>query len=739
MNTTSKGYMSRHLALPWHRAAWVAGLLLLSPLIAQTQDATAEKPKDAILILDASGSMWGQIDGVNKIVIAKDVVEGLVRALPPQQRLGLVAYGHRRESDCADIETLADVGAPRDDVIATLRELSPKGKTPLTRSVEHAATELDYTKKAATVVLVSDGLENCDADPCALAKTLEENGLDFTVHVIGFDVTEQERQGLQCIATETGGEFFAAGNANELTEALGKVAALEGAVTPSGPGAGQVRSTLAMKATILSGGPQIQSDLSFSVMPAGGGEAVFASAAGGAAETEITPGDYIVEATWTGWRKNQPDGGAPKKGRMAFSVNPQQPKVITVPIDLDIPVTLTAPLQTAEGVPFEVSWTGPDDLGAYVQVNRLDDSPRSAIYMFPTQRTRNAYAKSAADISTIDSDGDGDFDQDDLAVSSLGAPSIAGDYEVRYVLDNPRLILARVPLTVTDSVYTLEVPDEAPVSVGIDIAWSGSATDGDFVTLIEAGSEDVFRNGVTARVKTGEVARLTTPAVPGDYEVRYILANGYTLYPGMQQVVQTVAPIRVVDVAASIAGPASAVGGATIDVQWTGPADEKKDDFISVVTPGAEKPNPDSRTNVFARGGVMQERIPIRVPAIEGEYELVYFLQPGTRVLARTPISITRAAATVDAPETVRAGEDFQVSWSGDAFRGDRVVVTPMDTPDIKMWGWTPAYGFQVAEGESSGNVRGSKAIPRAGEYEVRYVTGLQHQVLARDRITVTE
>ncbi|MEQ9437295.1 hypothetical protein [Hyphomonas sp.] len=48
---------------------------------------------DTILILDASGSMWGQIDGTNKIVIAKDTVEGLVRGLHEDQRHRPAASG----------------------------------------------------------------------------------------------------------------------------------------------------------------------------------------------------------------------------------------------------------------------------------------------------------------------------------------------------------------------------------------------------------------------------------------------------------------------------------------------------------------------------------------------------------------------------------------------------------------------------------------------------------------------
>lgn len=48
--------------------------------------------------------------------------------------------------------------------------------------------------------MVSDGKETCDADPCAAAKELEANGIDFTVHVVGFDLTDEETAQLQCVA-----------------------------------------------------------------------------------------------------------------------------------------------------------------------------------------------------------------------------------------------------------------------------------------------------------------------------------------------------------------------------------------------------------------------------------------------------------------------------------------------------------------------------------------------------------
>ena len=716
---------------------FMAGLsiCIAAPVYAQSADET--KAKDTILILDASGSMWGQIDGVNKIVIAKDVVEGLVRSLPAEQRLGLVAYGHRKKGDCSDIETLADVGAERENVIKKIRGLSPKGKTPLTKSVEHAAKKLNYTKKAATVILVSDGLENCAADPCALAKTLEENGLDFTVHVVGFDVTAQERKGLQCIAEETGGTFLAADNADELNEALTEMAMVEP------PKAAPVAAPLpvALKATLLKGGPDIQSEVNWKITKAGSDEVVFSKDNIGYADTELPAGDYIAEAVWTGWPHKGERIGGDKTGHVEFTVTGVRATIVTVPIDLGIPVSFETDSEIAEGQSVNITWSGPDDLGVKISTNALDDSPRDHIYFTAGQKARDGFEKEANKAGTdIDTNNDGTFNQDDLAKTQIGGPSIAGDYEVRYTLNKPLIILARRPLKVTDSQYTVEAPNSVPAGSKFEVKWTGPFKDGDFVTIIEKDSETVFSNGRTARLKEGKPATLTAFAKPGEYEVRYILTNGYTTYPGMQKSVQAIAPITVTDVSATLDAPDTAVGGSTISVTFTPVAgDEWKDDYISVIEIGAAKYNRDSWVN-FTRGKPENGKINIRVPAIEGDYELAYYLNPGDTILARQPIKITQAKASVDAPDSVKAGTDFQVKYSGDAFKGDRIIICPEDTPDNKMWGWSANYGFFAKDGETTGTVRGGyKATKKPGKYEARYVTGLQHQVIARDKFTVTE
>ncbi|MEM7527821.1 MAG: VWA domain-containing protein [Pseudomonadota bacterium] len=201
-------------------AGMLAGMLagMAGPAVAQSADSGREK---AILVLDASGSMWGQIDGVSKIEIARDQISGMLDNWDRDIDLGLIAYGHRQKGACEDIEVVVEPGPlEAGSFSAAVNAITPVGKTPLSDSVRRAAESMRYTEERATVILLSDGLENCNADPCALAQELEQQGIDFTAHVIGFDLSETDAAELSCLAEETGGEFFLAGNADSLAEKL---------------------------------------------------------------------------------------------------------------------------------------------------------------------------------------------------------------------------------------------------------------------------------------------------------------------------------------------------------------------------------------------------------------------------------------------------------------------------------------------------------------------------------------
>jgi Ca-activated chloride channel family protein len=177
-----------------------------------------------MFILDASGSMWGQVDGRAKIDIAKEVMTELIQDLPDGADTGLVAYGHRRKGDCKDVEELVPL-TPIDKkaLVTKIKAINPRGKTPITLSVRKTAEKLKTVEDETIIILVSDGKETCEGDPCALVKELKAAGIKFTMHVIGFDVTAAEREQLACMAKAGGGEYFTAKTAQEFRVAAQKV------------------------------------------------------------------------------------------------------------------------------------------------------------------------------------------------------------------------------------------------------------------------------------------------------------------------------------------------------------------------------------------------------------------------------------------------------------------------------------------------------------------------------------
>lgn len=181
---------------------------------------------DLLLIFDASGSMWGQVEGENKIVIARRVLGNLAIQLSDDANVGLIAYGHRREADCADIETLVPIGPlDRTALTGAVNTINPKGKTPITDSIRQAVAAAKARDKATTIVLLSDGIETCNADPCAAVREAKLAGGNFLLHVIGFDLSAENVAPLECAAQAGGGLYFDAKNAADLTAALDQAVA----------------------------------------------------------------------------------------------------------------------------------------------------------------------------------------------------------------------------------------------------------------------------------------------------------------------------------------------------------------------------------------------------------------------------------------------------------------------------------------------------------------------------------
>ena len=184
-----------------------------------------DPPKGLYVIYDSSNSMWAEMpDGGRRYETARDVLQKFLTQDFGVRDIALRVYGHRRADDCSDTELVLPFGpaAGREDQISALvTALRPKGRTPIDLSLRQALT--DFGTRSGDILLISDGIESCNADPCALMREWREKNIAVQVHVVGFGVSEKEKASLQCIAAAAGTDFFEANSAAELTAGLSEV------------------------------------------------------------------------------------------------------------------------------------------------------------------------------------------------------------------------------------------------------------------------------------------------------------------------------------------------------------------------------------------------------------------------------------------------------------------------------------------------------------------------------------
>jgi len=668
------------------RSLVTVGFIALTSALAPA--ALAQERPSTILVLDASGSMWGQIDGVNKITIARDVVGDIVSDFPVDQNLGFVTYGHRERGQCADIETLVEPAHGTAAEIAGIVEgLNPRGMTPMTDAVITAAQALRHTEQAATVILVSDGIETCNPDPCAAARALEEAGVDFTAHVIGFDVRGEADALLQmqCIAEETGGRFLTADNAQELNEALREVTAApaSGSFTFTANLGGEEigdetvweRPAAPLELPLLSGEVIWEiSDTSFNMVQTGTANPFI---------TDLPFGDYIVTVHSTAQ-----DDFSQTEASLALD-SARNVHAIFPPITSQQPTAqVFGPAQTLVGSAFTVSWEG-EGL-----------APRDYVTIVPADAEDGAYA---------------DYDRlEDRTEGELRAPAEPGLYEVRLQLDAGDRVLARTPVEVVDFEVTVSAPAQVVVGSAFPVTWQGEGLHPrDYVTIVPAGSAD----GTYAdydRMQGRSEGELRAPAEPGLYEVRLQLDVGDRVLART--------PVEVVDAEVTVSAPAQVVVGSAFPVTWQGEGLHPRD-YVTIVPAG-------SADGTYADYDRMQGRSEgeLRAPAEPGLYEVRLQLDAGDRVLARTPVEVMDGDVSLDGPDRARAGAEITLSWTGAIHPRDYIAIVPGGTPDGEQ------SGYRRIQDEDQATFT---APAEPGAYEIRYHLDRGDRVMARRPLEV--
>ncbi len=580
-----------------------ASTLLGSLLLSLT--ASASTHEATLVVLDASGSMWGQIEGRPKLEIARDTLAGALAALPAQSEVGLMAYGHRRRGDCNDIELVVPPAAGSSAAInAAVRDMKFQGMTPLTESVRRAAVALRYSERAARVVLITDGVETCDADPCALGEALAASGVDFTAHVVGFGLSQQEGRQVACLAENTGGRYLQADDLAGLQAAL-QQAMIETPPPPAqpipeaaleAPAQASIASTIQIR---WQGPGDLRDDVQlFDPAAADGTGRVLRSQ-----------------------RLNQDRGFDARTAQLVMAAEPGRYELrywhgelgrvlARQPIELvAAEVSLDAPAQVSIGASILVRWQGPAALRDDLQL--ID--PRAAAGSEVLRRQR--------------------LNQDrgyERREASLLAPSEPGQYRLRYFNGQNGEVLAERDIEVVAAEVSLDAPPQVDMGRPFVVTWQGPGAVRDDLQITAADDARVIRRQRLNQDRgfDSKQVSITAPIQPGVYTLRY--------FSGVDNRVLATRVLEVRAIPVSLEAPDRVPAGQRFSLRWQGPGAVRDDVQIVEAASGTVA----RRQRLNQDRGFANNEASLLAPEQPGDYLLRYWNGESSSGLVERPLRV---------------------------------------------------------------------------------------------------
>ena len=195
--------------------------LLVFAMNVQAQTKQPQKTR-ILFIYDASNSMNGQWQGSSKHQIANKLLAAALDSLEgnPNLELALRVYGHqtslRNGQDCNDTKLEVPFAAKNSNAIRSkLETIRPKGTTPIAMTLEKCERDFPDNTTRNVVILITDGIEECGGDPCAVSRALQRKGIVLKPFVIGVGLDPKFIATFRCV-----GNYYDASSPQEFKDVL---------------------------------------------------------------------------------------------------------------------------------------------------------------------------------------------------------------------------------------------------------------------------------------------------------------------------------------------------------------------------------------------------------------------------------------------------------------------------------------------------------------------------------------
>lgn len=175
-----------------------------------------------LFVLDGSQSMLTKWESGTKMQVAQHLLSEMVDSLKEIKNveMALRVYGHQSPvppQDCNDTKLeVAFLKNNAEKIKQYLYRIRPKGTTPIAYSLELAAKDFPKNEESRNIIiLITDGIESCDGDPCSVSNQLQKKGIILKPFVIGIGLDDEFRKTFECV-----GRFYDANNEERFKEVL---------------------------------------------------------------------------------------------------------------------------------------------------------------------------------------------------------------------------------------------------------------------------------------------------------------------------------------------------------------------------------------------------------------------------------------------------------------------------------------------------------------------------------------
>jgi Ca-activated chloride channel homolog len=244
----------------------------------------------------------------------------------------------------------------------------------------------------------------------------------------------------------------------------------------------------------------------------------------------------------------------------------------------------------------------------------------------------------------------------------------------------------------------VEGPADVEAGAEFEVSWTGPDDQGDYIAIVPEGATEWTSADPWFYTANANPGTMVAPTADGEYELWYVA--------GADEEVLASSPITITPFEGALLAPDEVPAGEEFEVAWNGP--DGPGDYVTIVAEGTDRWSNESYFYTSAGDpGTL-------IAPIEGGAHEIWYVTADGETQSTRPVTVADLDVTLDAPDTVAAGADFEVEWTGPDGPSDYITIVPAGSAE----GAYLDYAYTTA-----GSPAELTAPDEPGAYEIWYAS----------------